>query len=160
VGEDAEPAEEAVPPWPPDTATGEAPLVGPVDPPVPEKATVPEALAPEAPEDPVAPGTAAVPAVPGAVGVAGDPGVPGVAPVTPPVGRVTPPSDDSWSRVAAMVCCSFAMAALSAAIWLETWAAAAADASGVGVVPTAQARVTPVTPAVAAAATYDEAFAR
>ena len=48
------------------------------------------------------------------------------------------------------------MAALSAAIWLETWAAVAAEASGVGVVPTAQAMVIPVTPAVAAATTDED----
>ena len=73
-----------------------------------------------------------------------------------PAGMLTPPRAESWPRVAAMLCWSWPIAALSAAIWLDTWAAVPAEASGAGVVPTAQAMVIPVTPAVAAATTDED----
>ena len=52
------------------------------------------------------------------------------------------------------------MAALSAAIWPETWVAAPAALPGPGVEVTAHAMVIPVTPAVAAAATVEETTLR
>jgi len=155
----------AGPPPPPDdpaplevTTDPDGPLDEPLRPdgaPDPEAADPdPEAADPD--EEPVTPEAVVAP------GVVAEFGLPGtvVPPATAAVVVPPTPIDASWLVVSSMAWRSWDIAALSAAICPETWAAVPAAAPVSGVELTAQAMVIPVTPAVAAAATVDETMPR